>query len=188
MNEAVPGIFNQIDGLSSHSYPNPGFSQPPGTDTSKSIHSFKYERDLAANLSNKELPVFITETGWTSERIGDDDRARYYNEAFSSAWADSGIVAITPFLLHAGAGPFSVFSFLREDGSKTKQYDAFYNMQKVGGQPTINNTPLTTTVLATESRNTDAQKPRNFTSSKPKKKDFSLSLALQDAFKWIMKL
>ena len=32
MNQAVPGIFNQIDGIASHSYPNPGFSQSPEQD------------------------------------------------------------------------------------------------------------------------------------------------------------
>ena len=29
MNDAVPGIFSEIDGLASHSYPNPGFAAAP---------------------------------------------------------------------------------------------------------------------------------------------------------------
>src|SRR5665811_270480 len=38
MENAVPGIFNQIDGLSSHSYPNPGFNQPPSVLNLSLIH------------------------------------------------------------------------------------------------------------------------------------------------------
>ncbi len=29
MQDTTPGIFSKIDGISSHSYPNPGFSRPP---------------------------------------------------------------------------------------------------------------------------------------------------------------
>src|SRR4030067_1844688 len=72
MNESVPGIFDQIDGIASHSYPNPGFSQPPTQISSNSIHSFKSEKQLADSLSNnKSLPVFITETGWSSSVLPD---------------------------------------------------------------------------------------------------------------------
>ena len=46
MDDAVPGIFARLDGLSSHSYPNPAFSQPPTVDTKMSITSFKYEQAL----------------------------------------------------------------------------------------------------------------------------------------------
>ena len=40
MNEGVPGIFDQIDGFSSHSYPNPGFSQPPSINSHKAYLVF----------------------------------------------------------------------------------------------------------------------------------------------------
>ena len=56
---AKPGTFSQIDGIASHAYPNPGFTQPPTVLNSKSIASFSYERDLANFLANKKLPVFI---------------------------------------------------------------------------------------------------------------------------------
>jgi len=62
MNQAVPGIFNQIDGMDSHSYPNPGFSQAPDATSAMGVGSFLQERSLIQSLSNKTLPVFITET------------------------------------------------------------------------------------------------------------------------------
>lgn len=64
MNQAVPGIFNQIDGIASHSYPNPGFAQPPDPTSLTGVGSFIHERQLIESMSNKQLPVFITETGW----------------------------------------------------------------------------------------------------------------------------
>ena len=35
MHKEVPGIFGKIDGLGSHSYPNPGFSEPPWVKTTR---------------------------------------------------------------------------------------------------------------------------------------------------------
>ena len=133
MNQAVPGIFNQIDGFSSHSYPNPGFSQPPEPNSLTGIGSFIHERDLIQSMSNKKLPVFITETGWSSDAVPQSTQAQYYDQAFKTVWNDPDIVAITPFLLQAGAGPFQQFSFLNTDGSKTKQYQYIYTMPKTRG-------------------------------------------------------
>lgn len=104
MNAAVPGIFNQIDGISSHSYPNPGFEQPPNTTSAMGTGSFIYERALIKTMSNKSHPVFITETGWSAEEVTDEQRAKYYEEAFRTVWNDPGIVAVMPFILQANAG------------------------------------------------------------------------------------
>src|SRR5687768_5439163 len=136
MNKAVPGIFGQIDGLASHSYPNPAFSQPPHVHTDKSIASFTYERNLARNLSGKTLPIFITETGWTAEGISDEQRAAYYKTALNTIWKDEGIVAITPFLLRA-SGNFNKFTFINENGQETKQYVAVKDEPKTKGAPTV---------------------------------------------------
>lgn len=136
MHDADPAVFSLIDGFSSHSYPNPGFSQPPSVHNTKSIASFTYERNLLKSFSGKDLPVFITETGWTSENITDEQRAEYYKTALASIWADKGIVAITPFLLNAG-GMFGQFSFLKDDGQGSKQYEAIQQMPKVKGEPPV---------------------------------------------------
>ncbi len=184
MDKAVPGIFNQVDGFSSHSYPNPGFSQPPTVKTDKSISSFMYERDLLTQLTSKKLPIFITETGWSSQKVSDDLRAKYYKEAFQTIWNDPQIVAVTPFILRA-SGPFDQFTFIKEGTTYTKQYTAIKDMAKVKGTPSLNKT-----VLAASS----------YIASVPIEKSFSnevnesgtnpaeLSKMLRATFKWVMKL
>lgn len=137
MDQAVPGIFRQVDGLTSHSYPNPGFIQPPTVLHQKSISSFKYEQQLAKSLSNKELPVFITETGWSGDDIADQTIANYFKDSLGSVWSDSSIIAITPFLLKAGAGPFSKFSMFDSSGQQNQRYLALKSYPKVKGLPPV---------------------------------------------------
>lgn len=183
MDVAVPGIFAQIDGLSSHAYPNPGFSQPPTQTGPMSISSFQHERDLAKILGGKTHPIFITETGWTSDKITDNKRAEYYNEAFKSVWNDEGVIAVTPFLLHAVGGPFAQFSFLREDGSQTQQYKAFESLSKVKGEPTQNNS-----VLSAKRTPVSLPPTRDFRSVKKTAATTQISSSMRSAVKWIFKI
>lgn len=183
MQMSVPGIFNQIDGFASHSYPNPGFSQSPKVLTNKSTISFKYEKDLIRKYRNKDIPVFITETGWNHDSLSDETKALYYKEAFASTWADPGIVAITPFLLNAGDGPFKGFTFLNSDGKPTLQMESILKMPKVKGKPVI--APL---ILGIDKQSNSKYPVRYFTDSNLPNDNFSLSLLAQDAFKWIMRL
>lgn len=183
MQNAVPGIFNQIDGISSHSYPNPGFMQPPNILTSKSISSFKYERELIREFRKKDIPVFITETGWNHEYISDLQKMLYYQEAFATVWSDPGIVTVTPFLFNASAGPFTGFSFLDTNGKPTKQMEAILKMPKVAGRP--EQSPF---ILGIE-ENPDSSYPyRNFPDDNSKGSNFSISQIAQDTFKWVMRL
>lgn len=137
MNQAVPGIFNQIDGFASHSYPNPAFSSPPSVITPNSIASFTYELQTVESLSIKKLPVFITETGWSQEVYSEKVISNYFKEALGNVWADSNIVAITPFLLNGEAGPFSKFSFLKENGEKNEIFKTFESLPKTKGEPLL---------------------------------------------------
>ncbi|HSX40988.1 MAG TPA: hypothetical protein VLF68_05255 [Candidatus Saccharimonadales bacterium] len=148
MNVSVPGIFNQIDGLGSHAYPNPGFSQPPSVMNSESIQSFFFEENLADGLSNKDLPVFITETGWSQERVGEENAAFYLVTAFQNNWSDSRVVAVTPFLFSAQAGPFEQFSFLDKDQKPNGIYKSFQNIAKTKGTPGIEPAVLGNNVYA----------------------------------------
>lgn len=134
----VPGIFSQIDGLASHSYPNPAFSLPPWVVTDKSISSFKFEKNLAFELSGRNLPVFITETGWSRKKLSENLIALYFAYAFESVWADESIVAITPFLLQAGAEPFSQFTILGENGDYDQVAKTLQKTTKNKGKPIIN--------------------------------------------------
>jgi hypothetical protein len=140
MNTATPGIFNQIDGITSHAYPNPGFSCPPNVVSSESIYSFKSEEQLVDSLSNRKLPTFITETGWSSDKIPDSLIAQYFKTAFDSAWNNPRIVAVTPFLLEAGSAPFNQFSFEDQSGNPNLRCQAVTNYPKTKGAPILNET------------------------------------------------
>lgn len=155
MNDAVPAIFNQIDGLSSHSYPNPGFSQPPNATSTMGVGSFKYERELARTLSNKDLPIFITEAGWTAESVTDEQKNQYYQDTLTTIWNDPGIVAITPFILEARVGDFQKFSFLTATGSATNQYKFIQEYVKTKGTPL-----LAVKVLAAETNILEEAQPK----------------------------
>jgi hypothetical protein len=138
MNEAVPGIFGIIDGLGSHSYPNPGFKQMPYILTSQSIYSFNFEKNLAFRLSNKDLPVFITETGWSKDATSEIQICEYFKYAFEYVWSDKNIVTVTTFLLQAGTKPFSQFSLVDAEGKNNKIFAALAETPKTKGKPTVN--------------------------------------------------
>lgn len=142
MNREMPGIFGKIDGLGSHSYPNPAFSVPPWIVTTKSISSFKFEQNLAFELSGKNLPVFVTETGWSKERISENQISSYFTYAFDNIWSDKNVVAVTPFLLQAGPGPFFQFSLMHEDGNFNEISKALQAIAKTKGNPAINSWPV----------------------------------------------
>lgn len=135
MYNAVPNVFSQIDAIGSHAYPNPGFEQPPWVISRKSISSFSYEKRLADILAGKDLPVFITETGWSSNSITKLLIGRYFKEAFTDVWSDKSIVAVTPFLFNAGAGPFAQFSLINTNGDKNEIYNSIKDFPKIKGTP-----------------------------------------------------
>lgn len=137
MELASPGIFERLDGFSSHSYPNPGFSQPPWRNNIEGISSFQYELDVIKNFTSKDLPVFITETGWVLTEVDDKTQAEYYKYAFENAWADPRIVAVTPFLLFAQGEPFTKFSLLKGDLQPSLTFKSIQSIQKVKGAPQI---------------------------------------------------
>lgn len=125
MEAAVPGIFNKLDGWVSHSYPNPDFIGSPYDTGRRSIRGYLWELQVLKGFGlNKELPIFITETGWkhsdgkvTNKSYPSPEKtAEYYKIAFETAWNDPRIVAITPFLLNYQAEPFDHFSFKKQNG------------------------------------------------------------------------
>jgi hypothetical protein len=161
MNQAIPGIFNRLDGWSSHAYPNPNFSAPPTQTGRISIKGYEWELSQLKRLGlQKNLPIFITETGWKhSEGISLDKSlntpekvSEYYKEAFEKIWIDPRIVAITPFLLDYQQPPFDHFSFMRmaEKSQQNRvlgvQYPEYYphylalqGIQKPKGKPLQSN-------------------------------------------------
>lgn len=184
MNIDVPGIFGLIDGLGSHSYPNPGFRQMPYILTSQSIYSFNFEKNLAFRLSNKNLPVFITETGWSKDSLSEDQIAANFKYAFEYVWSNKDIVAVTPFLLQAGTKPFSQFSLINEGGEYSKIFLALQAIPKTKGYPTINYGVRVSSDLSSQNLPLKTFPKKNQYKSFPLKK----TNAIQDFFKWLLKL
>ncbi|HBC44713.1 MAG: hypothetical protein UX08_C0002G0018 [Candidatus Collierbacteria bacterium GW2011_GWB1_45_35] len=131
-----PDIFNRLDGWTSHAYANPDFTVRPDLSGSNKIDSFKYDLQYLRNFTQKKLPVFITETGWSNKYLSDHQIALYYQYAFSQAWSDPSIVAVTPFLLNAQDGPFQKFSFL-DNNQKEKEFSATLSVLAQKGEPLL---------------------------------------------------
>lgn len=132
----VPNLFDNIDGWTSHSYPNPGFSGMV-TDTGKgTVTTYNWELSYLLSLGvTKNLPVFITETGWSNIEVSPSEISKMYEYAFKNIWNDKRIVAVTPFILNYPNEPFSSFSWLKKDGSTYSYYDAYKNIAKDAGSP-----------------------------------------------------
>jgi hypothetical protein len=131
-----PDIFNKIDGWTSHAYPNPDFSSRPDKSGANKIDSFRSDLKFIKLFSTKKLPVFITETGWSSKYLSDHQISLYYQYALIHQWNDTNIVAITPFLLNAQDGPFEVFSFVDKNNSP-KEYATTLSSYSKAGAPKL---------------------------------------------------
>ena len=161
MKQAVPDIFERLDGWVSHSYPNPEFSGSPDALGRGTVRTWFWELQQLRNLGVvKNLPVIISETGWKhSEGLNFqpqypsvDTLAGYYQKAYEEAWNSSRIIAVTPFLLSYQEPLFDHFSFKRPPNSGLfiqtpgenppayyPHYEVIKNMPKVAGQPVQEN-------------------------------------------------
>ncbi|MDO8618942.1 MAG: hypothetical protein Q7R49_03260 [Candidatus Daviesbacteria bacterium] len=148
MDEAVPGIFDKLDGWVSHSYPNPEFVGSPDAIGRGTVRTYLWEIQQLRSLGvSKNLPVFITETGWKHAEglqmnfnLPDSGTvAKYYQQAFEGAWNAHQIVAVTPFLLSYQEVPFDNFSFKRLTGDFYPMFQAIKDLPKVAGKPVQEN-------------------------------------------------
>ena len=145
MEAAVPGIFERVDGWTSHAYPNPGFIGRVSDRTERSIASWMFDLSYLQRYTKKNLSVFITETGWDNQRLGEEVVARNFSEALAGVWSDPRIVTVAPFVLRADNGPFEKLSLLKQ-GSPTAAYKAI--AQKTSkGEPSLA-TPRVNQVVA----------------------------------------
>ncbi len=129
-------LFKNIDAWASHSYPNPGFSGSVWDTGKKSIRGYEYELDLLKQLGiEKNLPVFITETGWTIGNVSEATVAENYRIAFSEVWGpDDRVQAVTPFVFKYLSQPFLEFSW-KTDGGYSAQYNVVKDLEKQKGTP-----------------------------------------------------
>ena len=129
-------LFDNIDAWASHSYPNPGFSGSVWDTGKNSIRGYEYELSLLKELGvEKNLPVFITETGWKMGALSDDTIAENFSYAFSQIWGpDSRVQAVTPFVFKYLSQPFLGFSWINNDGY-SDQYNVVKDIPKQKGDP-----------------------------------------------------
>ncbi|MFC1755940.1 hypothetical protein ACFLZK_01250 [Patescibacteria group bacterium] len=145
MNHEVPGIFEKLDGWASHPYPQPNFSGNPHASGRWSVKAYENELNfLKYSIGvEKELPVFITETGWAHAQGKDYNgsfvdaelAAEYIRIAYEEIWLlDDRVRAVTPFTIRYKA-PFDHFSWINQDGVPYVQYDKVKSIDKIAGNP-----------------------------------------------------
>lgn len=145
MDEAVPGIFNKLDAWASHSYPQPNFSGNPHNVGRWSIKAYDTELDYLKTVLKveKELPVYITETGWAhaegevynSSFLPVDEVGNRFVEAFKEIWLpDDRVRAVIIFTIWYDP-PFDHFSMVNKDRVPYKHYFTLQELPKVKGNP-----------------------------------------------------
>ena len=129
-------IFTIFDGLTSHSYPNPGFCASPDATGKSSVRGFEWELSYLESLDLfPDMPVFITETGWACNQVNLSDN---YSKAFSQAWSHPRIAAVTPFILNYTTPPFNKFSWINPQTSEFyPHYQTIMELPKTKGEPTL---------------------------------------------------
>ena len=132
-----PDVFNVIEGWTSHSYPNPGFSGSPYAQGRGTLRTFEWELGLLKSLGiQKNLPIFITETGWAHSRLSPDQVSEYLTVASQTVWNQPQIAAVTPFLFNYQDSLFSMFSWLRLVTREPYPfYHSYQQIAKVRGEP-----------------------------------------------------
>lgn len=149
-----PQLFNYLDGWTSHSYPNPGFSGSPYARGRGTLTTYDWELSMLKERGvEKTLPVFITETGWAHSAGSDRSRmlppdvvADYLETAAKTVWNDPRIVAVTPFLLQYQEPLFAMFSWLIPSSRQPYPfYLRYQSLSKVKGNPIL---PLSPEYLA----------------------------------------
>ena len=139
MGYSKPEIFSKFDAWNSHAYPNPNFSSSPENLNKMGIRSYEHELSLLRNTFGvTDKKIFITETGRNGETLSQDQISMYFQNAFDNIWSNQNIVAVTPFLLSAGAGDFKKFSWLVNGNSPSTVYKNIQNIKKIAGLPEKN--------------------------------------------------
>lgn len=145
MEIAVPGVFSKLDGWASHPYPQPNFSGSPYNEGRWSIKAYETELSFLEVVLKveKELPVFITETGWAHAEgvnynpsyLPVETVAEYTKKAFEDVWLkDDRVRAVMPFTIKYEP-PFDHFSWLNGDNVPYKHFDTIRDMKKISGKP-----------------------------------------------------
>ncbi len=132
-------IEDYLDGLSSHAYPNPAFSGRVTDFGRGSIRGYEWEKEYLRILGlGKDLPVFITETGWVrGDALSEEEVAARFVQAYENVWLiDESVKAVTPFILNYQGAPFLPFSWRKLESEEFyEQYRAVQKLEKVKAEP-----------------------------------------------------
>lgn len=130
--------FNSFfSGLASHSYPNPAFAGSPYDTGRGTVRTYQWEIDLFKNFGVKDLPVFITETGWKRQGryLTENTVGQNLKTAFENVWLpDKRVAAVTPFVLDYQGDPFLDFSWKlpsAQVSEERKFYQQYYDVQSI---------------------------------------------------------
>jgi len=145
MNKEIPGIFEKLDGWASHPYPQPNFTGSPKATGRWSIRAYEEELDFLQNTFGvkKELPVFITETGWAhaegytynSSYYPISVVSDYFKTAYEEVWLkDNRVRAVIPFTVRYNP-PFDHFSWVNKDNVPYEHYEIIKRIDKIKGLP-----------------------------------------------------
>jgi hypothetical protein len=137
MAEAVPDIFEKVDGWCSHSYPRNFVGLPTGQGRN-SIKGYEWELQKVEEVDKssrkvEDWEVYITETGW--QNFDEEKIAEYMVDALKIWEKDERVKAVTPFVLNYPAEPFERFSWIKKDGSAKQSYEKVLGVNKVMGEP-----------------------------------------------------
>jgi hypothetical protein len=143
MLKVMPDVLEKVDGWNSHSYPNPGFSGSERASGRGTVASYIWELSYLKRLGvNKDLPVFITETGWVhsleGEQIGNlspEKLGPKFIYAYEGPWNNPKVVAVTPFIFTYQDPPFDVFSWKDKDGKFYPFVEVIKSISKPKGDP-----------------------------------------------------
>ena len=136
-----PELFseNLIDGLVSHSYPNPGFNGSPYDRGRATVSTYDWELSYLKSLGmQNDLPVFITETGWPRNKFNNSFTVgENLSISYQNLWnLDSRVRAVTPFILNYQTDPFLNFSWKIQNSSEYyDQYEIYKKIDKIKGDP-----------------------------------------------------
>ena len=156
--ESRPELVYKIDGWNSHAYPNPAFARSPNERGTMSVVSYRSELSYLQKLGRDNIPVFITETNWTNEKLSAEQISEYWKQAWNYAWVDRNLVMIGAWLLNANDGPFAQVSLTDRSFKPNLIGETIRNLPREKGDPVVS--PAMTIVPAVISSSTVASEER----------------------------
>merc|ERR1711964_837018 len=132
MHQAVPGIWQRVHWLASHSYPRNQHAKTNVPFEEASFGLRQFELDFGA--VNRSLQILITETGWATHgdpQCTEQEKANWTARALSEVFfLDARIAGVMPFMLaHARFGDEVGWGYVRADLKAT--YPVFDLVRKL---------------------------------------------------------